>query len=354
MPGDRRNRDLWIAGGLWLVLSIVGVLIATIDFYPEARSDKGEEIERAFRILFMLAMPVFMLVVTAVGLALFRYRTKGEPVEDGPPLTGEGGIPKAWFAITSGLCVLVMIFPGLTSLKEITRNDDNPDLVVQVDAVQWAFVMKYPEYGITSLKELVLPVDKTVQFQIKSLDVVHSVFIPAFLMKIDAVPNQTTMMTLKPTKTGTYEEDQTLRVQCAELCGLDHAQMMMPVRVVTAEEFQAWVDAQPKSAPQSSATPAGDATQLSLAASGTRFTATQLEAASGKPIAVKFDNQDAGVFHNFALYTDEAHTVPVPGGATQLAAGPVVQDLTVDLKAGTYYFRCDVHPVEMTGTLVVK
>ena len=249
MPGDRRNRDLWIAGGLWLVLSVIGVLIATIDFYPEARSDKGEEIERAFRILFMLAMPVFMLVVTAVALALFRYRSRGEPTEDGPPLQGEGAIPKAWFAITSGLCVLVMIFPGLTSLKEITRNDDNPDLVVQVDAVQWAFIMKYPEYGITSLKELVLPVDKTVQFQIKSLDVVHSVYIPAFLMKIDAVPNLTTLMTLKPIKIGSYEEDQTMRVQCAELCGLDHSLMRFTLKVVTREEFDKWISEQKVTTP---------------------------------------------------------------------------------------------------------
>ncbi|MCS7295733.1 MAG: cytochrome c oxidase subunit II, partial [Dehalococcoidia bacterium] len=72
-------------------------------------------------------------------------------------------------------------------------------------------------------------------------DVVHSFWIPAFRMKIDAIPGRTTYMVVRPVVTGSFDDDQAFRVQCAELCGLDHAKMWLPVRVVEREEFEAWV-----------------------------------------------------------------------------------------------------------------
>ena len=90
-------------------------------------------------------------------------------------------------------------------------------------------------------KELVLTVDTSIRFDIEAADVIHSLWIPAFRMKIDAIPGRTTYMTVKPTKVGAYETDQAYRVQCTELCGLDHAKMLFPIRVVSESEYESWL-----------------------------------------------------------------------------------------------------------------
>ncbi len=241
--GAAMKRDLAIVAVLWLVLTALGIAAARLDFFPVVRADKGEEIRHAFRVLVYLAAPVFALVVAVLAYSVLRFRRSGPPVTDGPPIMGRGALPVAWFGVTTALAVLVMIYPGVTGIPKVFRNPP-PDLVVQVQGTRWKWIVSYPQYRVTTLTELVLPVDATVRFEVTSPDVIHSFWIPAFLTKIDAVPGMTTVLTLRPTKTGSYETDQTLRLQCAELCGRDHALMAMPVRVVTRQEFEAWVRAQ--------------------------------------------------------------------------------------------------------------
>jgi cytochrome c oxidase subunit 2 len=237
------KRDLAIVAVLWLALTVAGVALARVDFFPVVRADKGDEIRHAFQVLLYLAAPVFALVVAVLAYSVLRFRHSGPPAVDGPPIMGRGVVPVAWFGVTAALAVLVMVYPGLTGIPKVFRNPP-PDLVVQVQGTRWRWIVLYPQYRVTTLTELVLPVDTTVRFEVTSPDVVHSFWIPAFLTKIDAVPGMTTVLTLRPTRTGSYETDQALRLQCAELCGRDHATMSMPVRVVTRQEFEAWVRAQ--------------------------------------------------------------------------------------------------------------
>jgi len=236
------KRDFIIVTALWLILTALGELFAVfVDFYPVARADKGEEIEQAFRVLVYFAVPVFAFVVAVMAYTVLTRRSSGRPEEDGPPMQGRGTLPVAWFAITTGLAFVVMIYPGLIGIPVVFDEDPAPDLVVDVTGLQWAWLVTYPQYEIVRPPELVLPVDRTVQFNITSQDVLHSFWIPAFLMKIDSVPGKTTTFSLTPTKTGTFQTDPNLRVQCAEMCGLKHSKMRMPVRVVSEEEFDAWV-----------------------------------------------------------------------------------------------------------------
>ncbi|TQL64326.1 cytochrome c oxidase subunit 2 [Rarobacter faecitabidus] len=85
-----------------------------------------------------------------------------------------------------------------------------------------------------SLPTLVLPVDKVVQFNIYSRDVIHSFWIPAFLDKMDMVPGRANTWQVTPTRVGTYAG------KCAELCGEYHSGMLFNVKVVTQDEFDAW------------------------------------------------------------------------------------------------------------------
>ena len=138
----------------------------------------------------------------------------------------------------------MIIHPGITGLLELRADDDNIDLVVQIEGRQWFWNAKYPEQSVQSRNELVLPIDKTVQFLVMSHDVLHSFWVPAFRVKIDAVPGIITKVTATPTRLGTFNEETNYRLQCAELCGILHAEMQMPVRVVEQAEFKQWVTEQ--------------------------------------------------------------------------------------------------------------
>jgi cytochrome c oxidase subunit 2 len=144
-----------------------------------------------------------------------------------------------------------MIYPGLTGLAELQDakraygwGERDADMVIKATGFKWQWVFEYPDgtqVSVAAGKELVLPVDTSIRFDVEAADVIHSLWIPAFRMKIDAIPGRTTYMTVKPTKVGAYETDQAYRVQCTELCGLDHAKMLFPIRVVSEAEYESWL-----------------------------------------------------------------------------------------------------------------
>jgi cytochrome c oxidase subunit 2 len=114
-------------------------------------------------------------------------------------------------------------------------------MVVNVTGQQFTWSFEYPSEKLAS-KELVLPVNRPIEFKIRSKDVIHSFWVPQFRLKSDAVPGLTTKIRVTPNKAGNYE------VVCAELCGLGHSTMRQFVRVLPADEFQTWVSAQKKAA----------------------------------------------------------------------------------------------------------
>lgn len=87
-----------------------------------------------------------------------------------------------------------------------------------------------------------VPLGKRVRYDVRSKDVLHSFWVPAFRTKIDAVPGLVTQVRITATETGTMDDDINLRIQCAELCGAGHATMMLPVRVVSDAEWNDYVE----------------------------------------------------------------------------------------------------------------
>lgn len=352
---DSHRKAIIIALATWMLLSQVGVWItANVDFYPVVQSDKGQEIENAFRALTIMAVPVAALVVTVLLYGIFRRGFQELP-EDALPIEGKGTVPFTWFGLSAGLTALVIVYPGLTSLHVATEHEHHPDLTVQVEGMQWTWLATYPDSGISNVRELVLPVNRTVTFEVTSRDVLHSFWIPSFLMKVDAVPGLTTRLSLKPTFTGDFDMDPTVRLQCAELCGLSHANMSIPVRVVTASEFETWK----KEKLDQAAGVVSDAsgTQLQIIARDLKFNLKDLLVDVDKPVTVVIDNQDAGIQHNFALYQDQraAGRNAQPLAASQLKTGPAKDSVSFTIKkSGTYFFRCDVHPATMNGSLVAR
>lgn len=237
------------AGIWWCILTVLGeALVLQTDFNPPGYAREATIIDNSFHTLMVLGVPVFTFVVAVLTYTIWRFRAAGDPPEDGPPVHGHRRFTIGWLAVTSSLAALVIVSPGVTGMLEL-RHDHAADLTVHVESGRWFWRVRYPQHDVTTMKELVLPVDKRVAFEITSVDVVHSFWIPAFRIKIDAVPGLTTRTYAQPNRLGTYEQDDNLRVQCAELCGTGHYLMRMPVRVVTQAEFDAWI-AQQRTTPQ--------------------------------------------------------------------------------------------------------
>lgn len=104
--------------------------------------------------------------------------------------------------------------------------------------------------------------------------------------------------------------------------------------------------------PTAGQTPTGEVTRLELIGENILFEPTELEAPAGR-IVIEFDNRDAGIPHNVAVHEGTDATGELMGD-TEIEPGPVVQELELDLEAGTYFYICVVHPTTMTGILTVN
>lgn len=237
------KRDFIYATVLWLILTAVGEYAAlNIDYFPVGIAEEARIIDDAFLLLMVLGVPVFTFVVVGLLYAVIRFRSDDNS-GDGPAVHTHKPLTWGWFAVTSALAVFVIFNPGIKGLRELL-SDQHEDLVVEVTGSQWQWDYSYQDYDvvIAGADELVLPVDQRVKFEITSTDVIHSFWVPAFRMKVDAVPGQINEMYVTPTETGSFSDDEGIRVQCAELCGTGHPRMRTGVRVVSEQEFEAWVE----------------------------------------------------------------------------------------------------------------
>lgn len=256
------KRHATAAAAIWAVITILGfVFAAAMDPFPTPAAEEADIIDSAFRVMTYMSAPVFALVVAMLAYSVLRFRSAGEPQEDGPAQFGRNAVPWVWLAATTALAIVVMIYPGLTGLAEL-RSDQNADLEINIQAgLGWRWMVEYPESGVkvsggfTGDDELVLPRGQRIRFNITApdFDVLHSFWIPAFRTKIDAVPGHTSTLYITPNRSGSMEQDVAYRLQCAELCGLHHSKMVMAVRVVEPEEFQQWLDARSAAASEADA-----------------------------------------------------------------------------------------------------
>lgn len=245
--GGRVRRDLTLMAVLWLLVTLAAIAVSRFVIqelsFPTHGAKEAYIVDGAFMTLTYMATPVFGLVIAVVLVAVWRHRAAGHEVSsvDGAPLRGRGIIPKVWLAVTSLLAVVMIVDPGLTGLWEL-QHHEQPDIEINVTGAMWQWTVEYPKSGVkvAGADELVLPADRTVQVNVKSVDIVHSFWVPAFRQKIDAVPGQTHTIYVTPDQPGD-PSDIAYRLQCAELCGVGHAVMAKPVRVLAPAEFEQWL-----------------------------------------------------------------------------------------------------------------
>ena len=206
-----------------------------------------------FNVLMVLGLPVLLAVWIYMAYAMVMWRaSKGGP---DPVATkdsrGNRSIEMTWILVTSALVLFLAGFgtyelvqpggagggQGPTPVWTPTSHDV---LEVQVIGQQWKWTYRYPQFGGFETNELVLPVDRTVEFHVTSLDVIHSFWAYQLGVKADANPDYDNVAFTTPVQTGYFI------VRCAELCGLWHGAMYNEGQVLPAASFAAWAAATEK------------------------------------------------------------------------------------------------------------
>jgi len=222
------------------IASAIGIALAlVIDWFPADAAEQAGPIDTLYDVLMIVSVPVFVLVATVTLFAAWRFRMRpGQEKQDGPPIHGNTRLEVVWTAIPAILLVSLCSY-AYAVLHDIEEKKADP-LVVHVTGQQFAWSYRYPQAGGRAINTtaLVLPKDRPVLFKVHAEDVIHDFWVPAFRVKIDAVPGITTEVRATPTKLGRFP------VVCAELCGLGHAVMRSTVRVVTPAAYDRWVAGQ--------------------------------------------------------------------------------------------------------------
>lgn len=241
------SRHVSIIAVLWLVSSVLGIAFSlSIGMLPSPASHEAHVVDTAMTLLTVLAVPVFTLVVIMLGYSMLVFRQRSQILEDGSPIASNQRIELIWVGVTLALTIFLAGYGSYELLgMRMHAAHAEETLLVKVTGSQWLWEFYYPKQNIRTFAQLTVPIGRTVQFEVTSKDVVHSFWIPAFRVKIDAVPGLTTRTYATPDRVGSFSEDDNFRVQCAELCGLAHTAMFGMVTVVDQKDFDAWAASQP-------------------------------------------------------------------------------------------------------------
>jgi cytochrome c oxidase subunit II len=239
-------------------------------------------------VLLIVSVPIFVLVETVVLFSVWKFRMKpGDELKDGPPIHGNTRLEVIWTALPAILIIGLCTF-AFTKLHENEKSQPN-ELTVNVTERQFAFEFSWVQNGKTIVSpDLYMAKDQPVVFKIRSLDVIHSFFVPDFSQKIDAVPGITTTLRVTPTRLGVYP------VECTELCGPGHSLMRSAAYVVTPAKFQQWLQAQKPNAPPPIGTPPPNAAQPGVPGGASAAASPSSSGSSGSSSSTTSSSRSTG------------------------------------------------------------
>jgi cytochrome c oxidase subunit 2 len=221
--------------------------------FQEGVTSLAAEIHSFHDLLLWMCVIISLFVLALLVYVMVRFNEKANPV---PSRTTHSTVLEVAWTIIPVLILVVMAIP---SFRILTHQLTLPeaDLTIKVTGKQWYWSYDYPkdqgDVGFDSIlktgadlkaddirllsvdNEAVVPVNKIVRMQVTGADVIHSFVVPAFGIRIDAVPGRLNETWFKAEREGLYYG------QCSKLCGKDHAYMPIAVRVVSDQQYQAWV-----------------------------------------------------------------------------------------------------------------
>lgn len=235
----RRRRALPLGAiGLVVLLASCAKDAPQDTWQPEG--DNAQKIHDLQWPVFAIAGLVAVIVILAVSWVVFRYRDRGQAIPEqshGKPALEIG------LTILPALILIGVAVPTVGTLMALNKTDDT-ECVVNVTGQQWWWEIDYPagdcggvaiDQAIVTSGQLVIPEDTNVLMRGTSRDVIHSFWVPKVNGKRDVVPGRIHTLRLQADHPGIYAG------QCAEFCGLSHANMRMEIVSLSKEDFATWV-----------------------------------------------------------------------------------------------------------------
>lgn len=224
------------------------------------------ELETVTWLLVGICAAIFVVVQGALLHAIIGSRrarraaiAAGGEAGEPPQVYGSNPVELAWTVIP----VIIVFLLALTSIRlirdiELTEPPEGA-LRIEVIAHQWWWEYRYPEEGIVTANEIVVPLGRPVWLELHSADVIHSWWVPQLAGKTDCIPGHPNTLWFKAARTGVFLG------QCAEYCGNQHANMLLRVEVRDEAGYEAWVRSQQAPAVDDPATRPGRDLFMALA-----------------------------------------------------------------------------------------
>ncbi|MEO6144464.1 MAG: cytochrome c oxidase subunit II [Dermatophilaceae bacterium] len=217
-------------------------------FLPQGVTDQSGRITNLWNGSWIAALGVGVLVWGLIFWCVVAYRRTKDDV--GLPEQLRYNVPiEILYTVVPLFMIAVLFFYTARDEAALLDTSKKPEVTINVVGKQWSWDFNYVDAGTfesgspaeltgkpgvaATLPTLYLPVNKRVEFVLTARDVIHSFWVPQFLMKMDMIPGQVNRFQVKPTEIGTFQG------KCAELCGAYHSQMLFQVKVVSQGDFDA-------------------------------------------------------------------------------------------------------------------
>lgn len=208
---------------------------------------------RVFYVTVWVTLVIFILVGGVLAYATFKFRARSDADEHAEPPAQSHGNPLVELSLI-GASVLALVIIAVPTLNAIWYTYDVPEAekenAYEITAVgyQWWFKFEYPseqasvdanaKAPLVTANELVIPAGRPVRVHLRTVDVIHSFWVPKLAGKVDMIPNRANHLWMQADKPGYFWG------QCAEYCGDSHAVMRFRVIALAPREFNEWLDQQ--------------------------------------------------------------------------------------------------------------
>ncbi|RYF12245.1 MAG: cytochrome c oxidase subunit II [Deltaproteobacteria bacterium] len=199
-------------------------------WFPVQGSTTAAQTDWLFNFILWISAFFMLLIVGLLVAFVWNYRRR-PGVEPERTATHHTPLELTWTIIPTILVVIIFYF-GISGYMDIRTPPENAH-EIQVTGQKWSWSFTY-DNGLVD-PELHVPVGEATKLIMRSEDVIHSLYIPAFRMKMDVVPGRYSDMYFKPTQVGRFQ------IFCAEYCGQSHSRMLSTVVVQTPEDYAAWL-----------------------------------------------------------------------------------------------------------------
>lgn len=229
MPGGPRAARL-----ASLVVALTGCGLSSPQTALEPASDFARVSHSLFMKILWWDVGIFVVVAVALLLVIVRFRER-DPEALPAQVRGSARLELAW-TVAPAIILTFIAFPTVGAIFQTQAPPPTADaLKVRAIGHQWWWEFVYPDLGIATATDLHLPAGRRVVVELVSPDVIHSFWAPPLGGKRDTIPGQTNRLLLTPERPGEYPG------QCAEFCGVSHANMRLRTVVRPVQDFEAWV-----------------------------------------------------------------------------------------------------------------